>query len=95
MIKLSLVLFILGLSALLISNIILIYHSRDYYYLAMFLFATILLLLGWVLRDKEEKYRNCFGWPNAYDRSIQSGKIVAGTVYADYPENTPGLGWLP
>jgi hypothetical protein len=33
-----------------------------------------------------------------YDRenpnALQHGQIVAGTVYSDYPNDTPGLGWI-
>jgi len=41
------------------------------------------------IRKKQEKY-GC----DEYPQSCQNGKIVAGTVYASYPENTPGLGWI-
>ena len=38
--------------------------------------------------------------PNYYDynkenpRALRQGTIVAGTVYSEYPDEIPGLGWL-
>lgn len=43
--------------------------------------GVILLSLSYKKR-KEEKY------------DYITGKLVSGTVYANNPENTPGLGWI-
>jgi len=42
------------------------------------------LLIG-PLNDKER-----YTYPNAY----VTGYLAGGTVYAKYPEKTPGLGWI-
>jgi hypothetical protein len=45
----------------------------------------------------KEKYDDSYD-PDSYDPDrvyyLQSGKSISGTVYADEPENAPGLGWV-
>jgi hypothetical protein len=45
-----------------------------------FFLSIIFIFSGCVIREKKinERY----------------GKLIAGTVYAAYPENVPGLGWI-
>lgn len=57
--------------------------------------VSILFMGGaWILREmrNKEKY---YPFPDDdYRYAIESGKLVGGTVYASYPENSPGLGWI-
>lgn len=41
-------------------------------------------------RERYDEYDYDRENPNA----LMSGRAIAGTVYASYPENTPGLGWI-
>ena len=51
------------------------------------IFSIILISGAWILREyKHEKYD--------YNYAIQNGKLVGGTVYASYPEQVGGLGWV-
>ena len=34
------------------------------------------------------------GWKDAYNSALVTGKLAGGTVYASYPEMTPGIGWI-
>jgi len=50
-------------------------------------FASLILIISsWVVRETYEKYSP--NWP------YRTGKLVGGTVFASYPENVPGLGWI-
>lgn len=40
--------------------------------------------------DDSERYNYDQENPNA----LVKGRLIAGTVYADYPYQTPGLGWI-
>jgi hypothetical protein len=48
------------------------------------------LLILLINSKKTEKYDYDSENPNA----LISGKNISGTVYASYPDNTPGLGWI-
>ena len=54
--------------------------------------CMIVLLIGtfYAIQEKYDGYDYDSENPNA----LESGKQVSGTVYASYPENTPGLGWV-
>jgi hypothetical protein len=45
-----------------------------------FFLSIIFIVSGCIIREKNinERY----------------GKLIAGTVYASYPEEVPGLGWI-
>lgn len=49
-----------------------------------------LILVLYIDRNIDELYDYDKENPNA----LISGCSVAGTVYASYPGNTPGLGWI-
>ena len=53
-------------------------------------FISIIFLLFYFLEKKVENYDYEEENPNA----LVKGKNIAGTVYADDPENVPGLGWI-
>lgn len=49
-----------------------------------------LIYLCFDYRKKTEKYDYDRENPNA----LITGKLVGGSVFASYPENSPGLGWI-
>jgi hypothetical protein len=55
----------------------------------LFTSVTIICIVLLFL-DGIEKYDYARENPNA----LQHGQNISGTVYADYPNNTPGLGWI-
>jgi len=92
--KLSTIIFLIGLLILICVHIKMMrskeyYNQKDKSIMTLWVVVSILLIgAGWIIgeiRDKE-KY--------AYDYAYQSGKLIGGTVYASYPENSPGLGWV-
>jgi hypothetical protein len=58
--------------------------------LILCLMGNILAIYFFVKKKKGEGYDYDAENPNA----LVSGKSIAGTVYASYPENTGGLGWI-
>jgi hypothetical protein len=50
----------------------------------------VLILILLLLLSHSEKYDYDKENPNA----LRTGYNVAGTVYASYPGNNPGLGWV-
>ena len=92
--KISTIIFLLGILILFIVNIKII-HSKENYSIQQQIIMTsciiisIIMIIGaWILREfrHNEKY--------GYDYTYQTGKLVGGTVYASYPENVGGLGWI-
>lgn len=90
--NLSTLIFLIGLLILILPYVIIARLKKTMSYdkqikmMMVVLVAIVFIVAAWVLREKREKYD--------YNYAIQSGKIVAGTVYASYPENAPGLGWI-
>jgi len=87
--KLSITLFLLGLLLLLLpvftSSPI---KSNKSFFVGCNICAIVLLIISWVIREKNiEKYDD-------YNYALRTGKLAGGTVYASYPEMTPGLGWI-
>ena len=84
----STLIFIIGIIMLLVSHMKIL--DQPNYHTLIVIIALILICAGWILRERElqkEKFDNL-----NYAR-IQ-GDIVGGTVYASYPDQTPGLGWI-
>lgn len=52
-----------------------------------------LIIVAWLVRDSKEKF-GCCDVAKDYQSAYVTGKLVGGTVWADEPENTPGLGWI-
>ena len=90
--KLSTILFLTGIMILIFSHINI--HSgkctkKNIMTMSILVtIAIIFLIVGWVLREvrNNEKYE--------YNYAIQSGKLIGGTVYASYPQQVGGLGWV-
>jgi hypothetical protein len=55
-----------------------------------YLFVVIVAILLVYLYRNRENYDYDAENPNA----LRTGYNVAGTVYASYPGNVPGLGWI-
>ena len=68
------------------------------FWLSIALVAIALALLiaaVWTLKKNSEKYGGCCRQvPKDYAPMYLSGKPIAGTVYANNPYSTPGLGWV-
>ena len=92
--KLSNIIFLIGLLILIGVHIKMMRSTEDYnqkqkLIMTIWIIVSILFIVGgWILREirHKEKYD--------YDYAYQSGKLVGGAVYASYPENVPGLGWV-
>ena len=46
------------------------------------LFSSLLIFL----KEEKEKYD--------YNYALRTGKLIGGSVFASYPYNAPGLGWI-
>jgi len=88
--KLSTILFLIGIMILIFSHIKIIHCTKKDIITTSILVvdALIFLVVAWVLREirNNENYD--------YNYAIQSGKLVGGTVYASYPQQVGGLGWV-
>lgn len=54
----------------------------------LFLFITV-ILIGILLKNKES-----YDYDRENPNALRTGYNVAGTVFASYPDNVPGLGWV-
>lgn len=54
---------------------------------------TFVVVLAFFLYRSEEKYDE-YNYDRENPNALITGKNIAGTVYASYPGNTPGLGWI-
>ena len=52
-----------------------------------FLISIACISVAWIMR--EINIRESY-----YDYAYQDGKLIAGTVFASYPDNVPGIGWI-
>ena len=93
--KISTIMFLVGLMILLMVHVKML-HSKKVYNRGKQITMTIWVVISvailgaaWILREfrNTEKYNN-------YQYAYRTGKIVGGTVYASYPEQTGGLGWI-
>ena len=83
----SSLIFSFGIFLLIMSTIIFLYTKNKHLFILCNVMSMTLLIVSWVLREhKIEKY--------SYDYALQTGKVIGGTVYSSYPENSPGLGWI-
>ena len=93
--KTSTILFLIGLLILLAVHVKMLHSNKNYNHdqqITMTIWVVIsIVVLGaaWVIR--EIRYKDNF---NNYPYAYKSGKIVGGTVYASYPDEVPGLGWI-
>lgn len=64
--------------------------SKTFSLMLLLLFLSLISFLVYYKVVTSEKYNYNKENPNA----LRTGQIVAGTVYASYPQNAPGLGWV-
>jgi hypothetical protein len=60
----------------------------------LFVGVCIALLLFKLLNKEEDDEEYGYNYPQENQNALQHGKIIGGTVYSDYPNKTPGLGWI-
>jgi len=81
-----------GIILILVSNMKLMYSSsymsaKDIWCSGMMsLVGVLCLIISLFWREYYEKYSPDFPYV--------TGKIIGGTVFASYPNETPGLGWV-
>ena len=91
--KLSTILFLVGIMMLIVTHLYLLRTGKSCSHKQMLIMSIwvvvsiILMGIAWILREKKVN-------ENYYDYAVRDGKLVAGTVFASYPENVPGLGWI-
>jgi hypothetical protein len=57
--------------------------------------ALITFIVLYALEVKKEKYDpNAYNYDRENPNALISGRVVGGSVYAAYPQNAPGLGWI-
>ena len=59
----------------------------------IYCFLIVSFILG-IVKYRKEDYDYDYNYDEENPNALISGKNIAGTVYAEYPENTPGLGWI-
>lgn len=67
-------------------------EPKKEFYICVIIIALFSILIGWLLKNKVEKYY--YSLDSSYRNAYVTGKLVGGTVYASYPWNVPGLGWV-
>jgi c-di-AMP phosphodiesterase-like protein len=89
MCKLSTILFLVGFIMSILITIKVMYSKEKLSKIVILLFVTIVILeASWIL----EKFKNKEKYE--YENAYKNGKIISGTVYADYPQEVGGLGWV-
>ncbi len=92
--KLSTILFLVGILILIINNMYFIgvcnFNNQMVIVSICVILSIILVIVAWVLRERREKSNK----ENFYDYAYQDGRLIAGTVFASYPDNVPGIGWI-
>ena len=92
--KISTIIFLIGILVLIVPNMILLHKKSkiDYNQLITLniyaVFSIIVIGIAWLLRERNacEQYN--------YKYALKTGQLAGGTVYASYPDNVPGLGWI-
>lgn len=87
-------LFFIIIQFLFISIMILVNCFENIYtkiILNLFLLFLIFLV---VYKYKKNKDRERYDYEKENPNALISGRVIGGTVYTSYPENSPGLGWI-
>ena len=92
--KLSTIIFLIGILILVIPNIMILRKKSDVEYKQLVslniytIISVILIGIAWFLRERKapEQYD--------YNHALRTGQLVGGAVFASYPDNVPGLGWI-
>lgn len=59
-----------------------------------FIAGLVILAVLYTRRKQKEKYDFEYDYDRENPNALVTGYNAAGTVYASYPNNTPGLGWI-
>ena len=94
--RLPTIIFLIGILILIITQLRILKKDTSHVYTTIWIiFAIILLVVAWIIRQAQiRQIRKYEKYANDYDYAIQNGLLVAGTVYAAYPEQVGGLGWV-
>lgn len=81
---------------LIVSNLIGMLTSPIHSLFNLILLAGVvgLAVLYGEQRQKEKFQDGEYDYDQENPNALVSGENIAGTVYASYPEGTPGLGWI-
>lgn len=60
--------------------------------LCIFIYFFILIKITRKTSEKYDKFM--YDYDSENPNAIISGDVIAGTVYASCPKNSPGLGWI-
>lgn len=62
----------------------------------IFIVCLVICIIILVLSNFKEMYNSesCTSFPEQNPKALKHGKIIAGSVYSDYPTTIPGLGWI-
>jgi hypothetical protein len=60
----------------------------------VFLIVVNIILYKIYRAQESEKYNYAYDYNRENPNALTCGKNIAGTVYASYPDNVPGLGWI-
>jgi hypothetical protein len=102
--KVSTIIFLLGMTGISFSYAMLMRVKGDNWDkkkkslgISILVFLVI-IVISWVLReynDRNEKFKTEDSLQRYYNQFDQKGqRIIAGTVFTDYPPEVPGLGWV-
>lgn len=89
--KFFLTLMILTSIGLVITNFMLLFIHPVHSLTSILLIG---LLITFSILYGKLKSNQCYNPDPSYRNAYDSGDLVAGTVYASNPNNTPGLGWV-
>lgn len=93
--RIFLVLMIILAAILAVSNILSIITSPIQTLINLGLLGGIITLaVMYGERKEKESYDYEYDYDQENPNALISGKPVGGTVYASYPNATPGLGWI-
>ena len=86
--KLSLIIFLSGLIILLVPIFMSSRTKSSYnFVVGCNIISMSVLIIAWMLRENRKETYD-------YNNALVTGQLAGGTVYASYPEMTPGLGWI-
>ena len=96
-VHISTILFLISILILIIINIKMLNSKYSYNYnnkinMSIWTITSIIILtVSFILVNKKETYDDL---QKDYQPYMEEGKIVGGTVYASYPQQVGGLGWI-